>query len=157
MTKRQQQPMLNVAIIGAGVCGLALARSLHLQGQDFGLFEARPRLGGRIASAVTATSGLAIDLGPTWYWPPTQPLITRLVNELGLADFPQYEEGVALHLNDPDKVPERIDGRRFHENARRLEGGMVTLVDALAESLPADNVHLGHVLTACAISAIALA
>jgi len=138
--------MLDVVIVGAGVCGLALARSLHLRGQDFQLFEARARLGGRIASAVTAESGLVLDLGPTWYWPQTQPLFANLVSELGLADFPQYEDGAALHLNDPDKAVERIEDRRFHEGARRLDGGMVTLVDALAEHLPAAKIHLGHVL-----------
>ena len=128
--------MLETAIIGGGLCGLALASSLHRQGREFALFEARPRLGGRILSVTCAKSGLAIDLGPTWFWPETQPLITQLVAELGLADFRQHDEGTVLHLRDADKKPEMIGGKAVHNGARRLEGGMARLVDALAKELP---------------------
>ena len=109
---------------------------MHRQGRGFALFEARPRLGGRILSIVCAKSGMAIDLGPTWFWPDTQPLITQLIAELGLADFLQHDEGTVLHLRDPDKKPDIIDGKAFHNGARRLEGGMARLVDALANDLP---------------------
>ncbi|MDR3469071.1 MAG: FAD-dependent oxidoreductase [Xanthobacteraceae bacterium] len=137
--------MLETAIVGGGLCGLALARSLSRRGVTFALFEARRRLGGRIMSAVGA--GGAIDLGPTWFWPDTQPSITRLVADLGLADFPQHDEGAVLHLRDPDKAPEAIEGRTIHNGARRLQGGMASLVDALARDLPKDHIHLGHQLT----------
>ena len=60
--------MLDTAIVGGGLCGLVLARSLRRQGRVVALFEARPRLGGRILSVTGASSGLAMDLGPTWYW-----------------------------------------------------------------------------------------
>ena len=61
--------MLDTAIIGGGLCGLTLARYLHGQGKEFALFEARARLGGRIYTVTDKKSGLAIDLGPTWFWP----------------------------------------------------------------------------------------
>jgi monoamine oxidase len=138
--------MLDTAIIGGGLCGVVLARSQHRQGRAFGLFEARERLGGRILS-VSAGSGLAMDLGPTWFWPDTQPLVESLVAELGLASIPQHDNGSVLHLNDPDKTPERIVGKRIHEGARRLQGGMAQLIDALAADLPPGLLHLNHVLT----------
>lgn len=78
--------MLETAIVGGGLCGIALARSLQQRGGSFALFEARHRLGGRVLSARSRT-GLALDLGPTWFWPDTQPLLTGLIAELGLSDF----------------------------------------------------------------------
>ena len=40
----------DIAIIGGGLSGLALARHLARDGCDFQLFEARNRFGGRIHS-----------------------------------------------------------------------------------------------------------
>jgi monoamine oxidase len=139
--------MLETAIIGGGLCGLALARSLHRQGRGFALFEARPRLGGRILSVACAKSGTAVDLGPTWFWPDTQPLVTRLIADLGVLDFDQHDDAAVLHLRDPDKTPEPINGNRVHGGARHLVRGMASLIDALAEELPRDFARVGHVLT----------
>lgn len=139
--------MLETVIVGGGLCGLALARSLHRQGRDFALFEARPRLGGRILSVRCATPDIIADLGPTWFWPESQPHISSLIADLGLASFPQHDQGKVLHLRDSEKEPEVIDGRKVHDGARRLEGGMARLIEALAEDLPRERVHLGHVLT----------
>ncbi|HOX69981.1 MAG TPA: NAD(P)/FAD-dependent oxidoreductase, partial [Burkholderiaceae bacterium] len=68
--------MLDVAIIGGGLCGLALAHSLQARGSDWRLYEARERLGGRVLTA-KASDGTPVDLGPTWFWPDSQPAITR--------------------------------------------------------------------------------
>ena len=139
--------MLETAIIGGGLCGLSLAKSLYRQGRGFVLFEARARLGGRVLTVSCAPSGVAGDLGPSWFWPDTQPLMTQLVADLGLADFPQHDQDAVLHLRDPDKTPERLDRDSIHSGARRLEGGTVTLVDALARDLAPESIRLGHVLT----------
>ncbi|WGJ13180.1 FAD-dependent oxidoreductase [Methylocapsa sp. D3K7] len=138
--------MLETAIIGGGVCGLALAKAFHDQGRDFVLFEARARLGGRVLSVTCGRSGIDVDLGPTWFWPETQPLITRLISDLHLTDFPQHDQGALLHLRDPDKKPEQLDGESVHGGARRLAGGMASLIDALAAKLPKDNIKLGYAL-----------
>lgn len=140
--------MREIAIIGGGLCSLALAKTLQIKGRDFVIFEARQRLGGRIFSVPFKNSDIAaVDLGPTWFWPDTQPLMTQLVADLGLVDFPQYEEGAVLHLRDPDKTPERLDQESIHHGARRLEGGMASLVTALARVLSPERLQLGHVLT----------
>ncbi|MFH1346120.1 MAG: NAD(P)/FAD-dependent oxidoreductase [Pseudomonadota bacterium] len=138
--------MLDTAIVGGGLCGVILARNLFRQGKAVALFEARERLGGRILSVAKAGSEGVVDLGPTWFWPDTQPLMASLVAELGLAGILQHDDGSSLHLTDPDKAPERIDGRRLHEGARRLPGGMAQLIDVMAKELPSGLLHFNHVL-----------
>lgn len=141
--------MLDTVIVGAGVSGLALARRLARQGPLAGkiaVFEARGRLGGRIRT-VRAGTGAALDLGPSWFWPKTQPLMTQLAAELGLAAFPQNEAGETLHLREADKTPDVLAQDDLHQGAHRLAGGMGALVDALARDLDPAVLHLGHALT----------
>lgn len=139
--------MLDTAIVGGGLCGVVLARSLRRHGRAVAVFEARDRLGGRILSVASSGAGPVVDLGPTWFWPETQPLMQSLVEELELASIPQHDDGSLLHLNDTDKAPERIDGKMLHAGARRLQGGMAQLIDALSAGVPRELVHFNHVLT----------
>ncbi|MHB8883695.1 MAG: flavin monoamine oxidase family protein [Methylovirgula sp.] len=140
--------MLETAIVGGGVCGLALAASLTAQQRPFTLYEARPRLGGRVLSEPSAKADMRVDLGPTWYWPDTQPGMARLVADLGLVSFAQYDEGAVLRLHDHDKRPDVSASESVHAGARRVVGGMMSIVEALAKKVPADAIHLGYALTA---------
>jgi monoamine oxidase len=155
--------MLDVAIIGGGLCGLALAHSLHARGCDWRLYEARERLGGRVLTA-TAGDGTPVDLGPTWFWPDSQPAFTRLVANLGLKSFDQLDDGRVLHLADPNRVPQTValteqlvpaddpsvPGRAgaVHGGARRVVGGVGAVIGALAEPLPTARLRTGHRLDA---------
>lgn len=138
--------MLDTAIIGSGLSGLALARSLQQQGREFAVFEARDRVGGRILSVPAGC--MTLDLGPTWFWPKTQLRMNRLVAELGLETYSQYDQGTVLNLTDPDKAPAPYPAESVHDGAQRLVGGMATLVQTLAAQLPAHTLHLGHALIA---------
>ena len=138
--------MLDVAIVGAGLSGLALARKLHQRDRDFAVFEARERLGGRILSVQRGVAG-GLDLGAGWFWPETQPLISSLIKELDLPHYPQHDDGVVLHLRDADKRAEQIEDKRLYEGARRLRGGMGALVQAIAAELPAAAMRLRHALS----------
>src|SRR5512143_522556 len=140
--------MLDTLIIGGGLCGLALARSLHAQGRSFVLYEARARLGGRVLSVPSETAGMALDLGPTWFWPDTQPRIVKLLTELGLRSFAQHDDGSLLRLTAHDQKPERMEMDALHGGARRVEGGMAALVEALADGLPAAAIRLQQELIA---------
>lgn len=140
--------MLDTAIVGGGVCGLALAASLAAQQRPFALFEARPRLGGRVYSEPSAKADMRVDLGPTWYWPDTQPGMARLVGDLGLVSFPQHDEGAVLRLHDYDKKAEAHAGESVHGGARRVQGGMLSVIEALAQKIPADGISLDYVLEA---------
>jgi monoamine oxidase len=141
--------VFDVAIVGAGLCGLALARQLSARGLDVQVFEARERLGGRVLTAHCQATGQALDLGPTWFWLDTEPRITTLLSELGLASTPQHDPGDALWLTDPNREPERrVEPGGVHAGARRIEGGAVRLVEALAAALPDGCVHTGVALQA---------
>ncbi len=141
--------MLDIAIVGGGLCGLALAERLHAEGSGFALFEARDRLGGRILTRPMPGTGLPVDLGPAWIWPEMHPAIAGMVAALGLETFAQHETGTILVLTDPDRNPEAVTGM-VHDGARRVAGGMGRVVTELAGRLPADRLHTGHVLKAVA-------
>jgi monoamine oxidase len=138
--------MLEIAIVGAGICGLTLGRELAARGVPFALFEARKRLGGRVLSVQNPTNGERLDLGPTWFWPETQPAVSRLVAELGLERFDQHDPGSALLLSDPEEPPATRATPRLHAGAQRLRGGMASLVEGLADAIPPDALHLDSVL-----------
>jgi len=137
---------IDIAVVGAGLCGLALARTLHARGQRFLLFEARARLGGRILGERSA-SGMALDLGPTWFWPEAEPHMAALIAELGLDAFPQHDSGTVLRMRDPNKDAETLN-QAVHGGAQRLSGGMAELVQALSGFLPAEQLRLAHELVA---------
>lgn len=135
--------MYDVAIAGGGLCGLALTKALLDEGLSVILLEARDRLGGRILTRRCASNGLMADLGAGWFWPQMQPLMCELVQMLGLAAFPQYDEGVLLRLHDPETGPQDIGREAIHGGALRLTGGMGALVEALAARLGAADLRLG--------------
>lgn len=132
-------PMLDLAIVGAGVSGLHLAGLLRGLDLRIGVFDARARAGGRVLGSPDG-----LDLGPTWYWPQTQPRIAALVAELGLRSLVQHDDGRVLELADPNRSPEARDYPRLHDGARRVGGGMTRLVEALAARLPERSLYLEH-------------
>ncbi|WP_034991444.1 flavin monoamine oxidase family protein [Beijerinckia mobilis] len=140
--------MLETVIVGGGLCGLSLAVALQAQGRSFALYEARDRLGGRVLSVPSEKASMRLDLGPTWYWPETQPGMTKLVADLGLITFLQNDNGTVLRLHDHDKQPVPTEVENVHAGARRVEGGMATVIEALAAKIPADTIHLGFALKA---------
>lgn len=141
--------MPDVAIVGAGLCGLVLARALRARGQTVVLVDARDRLGGRAHGVDAGDGGPPLDAGPTWFWPETEPRIAALLDELGLASHAQHDPGDALWLTDPNREPQRRDEPGgVHQGARRIAGGVRALVDALAAGLPAQALKLQHVLRA---------
>ncbi|NVO06539.1 MAG: FAD-dependent oxidoreductase, partial [Rhodoferax sp.] len=140
---------VDVAIVGAGLCGLALARSLTARGLRVQVLEARSRLGGRVLTAHCEATQQVLDLGPTWFWPDTEPRITALLAELGIPSIAQHDPGDALWLADPNRAAERrTEEGGVHAGARRIRDGAAQLVQALATSLPADSLRLNTAVSA---------
>ncbi len=80
-----------VLIIGAGLSGLAAARTLHTSGVEVRVLEARSRVGGRTEGG-HAADGTPLELGGQWIGP-TQTRMYALAAELGLETFPTYNTG----------------------------------------------------------------
>lgn len=130
----------DIAIIGGGLSGLALARHLTRDGCDFQLLEARDRFGGRIASL--QHGGGAFDLGPSWFWP-GQHRIAALAEALSLEGFDQYAEGAVSYESETGEVF-RDMGFASMQGSWRLKTGMSSLITGLADQLPSERVHLGQ-------------
>ena len=84
----------DVIVIGAGLAGLAASRELLSSGRSVRILEARDRVGGRTMGGRTA-DGQWLELGGQWIGP-TQDRMYRLVEELGLATVPTYNDGATL-------------------------------------------------------------
>ncbi|WP_199855891.1 flavin monoamine oxidase family protein [Burkholderia metallica] len=143
-----------IAIVGAGLSGLYAAFLLEQQGiRDYVLLEAREILGGRIASTSrhlahgTAAASNDIDrfdLGPTWFWPQLQPRLDRLIHDLGLRRFEQYETGDMMVERSPDAAPIRMRGYANTPTSMRVVGGMSALIDALYRRLDTTHIVTGQ-------------
>ncbi|MCQ8117290.1 flavin monoamine oxidase family protein [Methylomonas rosea] len=137
-------PMLDVAIIGAGLSGLSLAEKLLPHKPNIGVFEARERCGGRILSAAGPTQDFTADLGPTWLWPADQQRISALAERLGLTLFPQWDRGQSLYQVQAEALPATYIDTQTHADARRIAGGCQQLINGLLQGIPERVLQLGH-------------
>jgi len=135
--------MTESVIIGGGLSGLYAARLLASAGVDFLLLEARDRLGGRILSV----AGDGFDLGPAWFWPDMQPMMTALVEELRLAAFAQHSDGDVLIERSAQEPVQRYAGFGQMASSFRIAGGTAALIAALAAGLPKERIRLGVQVT----------
>jgi monoamine oxidase len=142
----EDRTMLDTLIVGAGLCGLSIANRLQSAGRDYLLVDARPRAGGRIETVPATASAVALDLGPGWYWPQTQPRMVKLLAELKLQSHPQHDSGVILHLAGSDASPEALAQDGVHNGAHRVAGGMGAIVAALMQRLAPDRLRAGCTL-----------
>lgn len=101
-----------IAIVAGGLAGLSLAARLQNANVDYHIFEARSRLGGRIAVLNRPTG--AVDLGPSWFWP-GQPRIANLVEDLGLRAFPQYADSDICFEDERGTVHRGLGLRRLRD------------------------------------------
>jgi monoamine oxidase len=82
---------VDVAVVGAGMAGLAAATELQRRGASFVVLEARDRVGGRLQS-IELEPGKWIDVGGQWVGP-TQDRLYALAREHGAAIFPTWTAG----------------------------------------------------------------
>ncbi len=107
-----------VAIVGAGLAGLAAARRLEAAGVSTVVLEARARVGGRLLNAEIGR-GEVTELGGQWVGP-GQDRVLDLIDELGLETFPTHDEGRSV-LD--------LEGRRKHYSGTIPRVGPIVLAD----------------------------
>jgi monoamine oxidase len=140
-----------VVIVGAGLSGLRAASLLSAQGIKCMVLEARDRIGGRVLSISEPDRPELgkYDLGPTWFWPQYESTITNLVKELNLRTFVQYNKGGMLSERSPNAAPERyVIPENTGEKSIRIVGGVQSLIDAVADTIPSGVVELETRVTA---------
>jgi monoamine oxidase len=96
----------DVVVIGAGLSGLAAARSLLDAGLEVVVLEARDRVGGRLLNAMLG-DGVQVDLGGQWVGS-DHSRVQALAGELSIEMFPQFGEG--RNLLDVSGVRRRYRG-----------------------------------------------
>ena len=139
----------DILIIGGGLSGLIATRRLRSAGINASLLEARARFGGRVLT-VRGDDGADCDLGPSWFWP-GQPLVTGLLNHFNISSYEQFVEG-AVVLQERDGRTERTTGASPMAGARRIQGGINRLTDAIVTEIDTPHLFLGHVVTGLSIT-----
>ena len=136
---------IDIAVIGAGLSGLTCARRLSDAGAKVAVFEAAARIGGRIHALRDEQGQVLADLGPTWVWPPHQPVVAQWLDRLGLATFVQANDGDAvIEGYHPAPVRAPLPGQ---DGMMRIKGGPAALVQAMAAGLPDGMLHLNRPVT----------
>ncbi|MEM9747099.1 MAG: FAD-dependent oxidoreductase [Actinomycetota bacterium] len=146
---------VDVAVIGAGIAGLSLARGLIAHGRTVVVFEGRDRIGGRLRSEPVSVGDRTdddvepcvdsrIDLGATWFWP-GEHRVAQLVREFALPIHEQHLAGDAMY-EAPDGV-RRLDGNPIDVPSFRFSGGAQELAGRLAADLPHGTLRLSTTVT----------
>lgn len=142
-----------VAVVGAGMAGLAAVDRLSKAGVETVLIEARDRIGGRVWTAAPG-----IDLGASWIHGPVGNPLVPLADAAGARRHPFnwnryefYEDGDLLppaEAREVDRLYSRLEahlrreGRRAGDGAR-LSRGIASFSRELSRS---DRPLLGHVV-----------
>jgi len=99
---------VDVAVVGAGLAGLAAARSVAAAGKSVLVVEARDRVGGRTLN-LPIGGGANIEIGGQWVGP-TQDRIVALGDELGVKTFKTYNTGDNVYYQDGRVTPYASSG-----------------------------------------------
>lgn len=134
----------DIIIIGAGLTGLSIAYRLRNKGLSITMIEARDRLGGRIYTNY-ADHQAPVEAGATWLGRKHQSLV-NLLRELGLDIFEQKLGERAVYEPISTSPHQIVSLPPNTDPSYRIKGGTSTLIQALAQSIPAEQVHMGQVV-----------
>lgn len=135
----------NILIIGAGLTGLLLAYKLKQQGVSVTILEARERLGGRIHTHLS-DQDTPIEMGATWLGEQHTSLL-KLLEELNIPIYPQYTKGTAWYEPALNQKPQQVLLPHNDSPSYRIQGGSSLVIEQLAKSLEAKEIHLNTVVT----------
>jgi monoamine oxidase len=127
----------SILVVGAGMAGLAAARSLADAGWPVRLIEARERIGGRVHT--NRDWGVPLEMGASWIQGARDNPLTELASQAQVQTVATEYDEVAKLAVDPRLQPldyEEKTWRRFVERARDEvdDGSLGAAVDAAATS-----------------------
>ncbi|MBV1850872.1 flavin monoamine oxidase family protein [Catellatospora tritici] len=125
------RPGQSVAVVGAGIAGLAAARLLYEHGQRVRVVEARDRIGGRIRSV--DLGGVTADLGAAWLQQYPRNPLARVARALRLSTVAtDFAAPLPLSSDGPvSGVDEALTALRQHAAARTADAD-TTVAEVLA-------------------------
>jgi len=127
---RGERPMVDVAIIGAGLSGLTSGRQLRSASiESFVILEARDRVGGRTVNHDLG-NGVVSEGGGQWIGP-TQTEIYALAEELGVETFDSYRAGETVYFIG-DQTFKQDDG----DGSIIADSPLVEEINAMAREVP---------------------
>lgn len=127
-------------VIGAGMAGIAAARTLHDAGYSVKILEARERIGGR--THTDRSLGPTIDLGASWIHGhignPLTPLAKQAGVEMKYTDFIN-QWGTSIMAFDADGNPLEIN--EYTEGLQAFAGAETHLFGSILHRVPDTNVR----------------
>jgi monoamine oxidase len=131
---------MKVIIVGGGISGLTTSYLLSKKNIQVTVLEASSRLGGRIQT-IKGSLDTPLELGATWFSDMHQNLI-NLIDTLGLKKYPQFSKGTSLFQTKSFEPPQKFFVPEAENPSYRIAGGTQTLIDALVNSIPSENIKL---------------
>lgn len=96
----------DVLVLGAGIAGLAAARTLTDKGLSVIVLEARNRIGGRLWT--DSSLGLPLDLGASWIHGVNGNPIAKLAKDFGIKTVPTDGENAVEFTADGSELPDGV-------------------------------------------------
>lgn len=132
----------DILVIGAGLSGFLITYLLKNEEFTPQILEARNRLGGRIHT-LRSDKEPTIEMGATWLGKKHHHLLD-LLNELDINISEQFMGNKGFYEPMSVSPPQLVDLPSVDEPSYRITGGTETIIEALADRLGQEQIHLSQ-------------
>ena len=134
LASRRRSRSVEVAVVGAGLSGLAAARVLAARGREVLVLEARDRVGGRTLNH-SIGGGHVVEVGGEFVGP-TQDRILALARAVGVKTFPVYNQGSNVEIVGGQRsLYPASTGIPSDPETRKLLIDLLTKIDPIAKEV----------------------
>jgi len=136
----------SVLVIGAGMAGLAAARTLHDAGYQVTVIEGRERIGGRLWTD-RSMNGVALDLGASWIHGVQGNPLTALADQINVQRIRTDYDNVIVYDGNGNRIRDAVlaeyesqfeafaEAVYWRSEARDTDIALGTVVDQVVQSL----------------------